>query len=171
MEEKNDIFDHLRAGKTPVPDASYFANLTKSVIDSQNNTPIIPLYKRPIIWIGAAAAILVLSLFFVNLSPNAGKNSDPLVALNDVSSNEISNYINENIDDFDIDLITEALNERSIDELQFINDTANVQIQKTNQHSTSTKISFDDVNVDDILDYLKDQGIDAEDLEDEDSFI
>ncbi len=171
MEEKNDIFDHLRAGKTPVPDASYFADLAKSVIDSQKNVRIIPLYKRPIVWIGAIAALIVASFLIVNLSSSSLNNSDPILALNDVSSNEISNYINENIDDFDLDLITDALNDQAIDEMSFIDDSTSIQPKKTPEHSSATKISFDDINAADILDYLKEQGIEAEDIDDDESFI
>ena len=47
--------------KVDMPVKAYFDNLAQSVIDSQK-TKIIPLYKRPITWISAAAAVVLVLL-------------------------------------------------------------------------------------------------------------
>lgn len=181
MEEKNDIFDHLKTRKTPIPDASYFEALANSVIDSQKEkestapkeTKIIPLYKRPALWIGAVAAIFIAGILMINFGNTTMTDSDPMLALNDVSSNEVYNYIDENIDDFDTDLIVEAMNESIVDEISFTED------EKEKSEPTSEKtevvatepISFDEIDANDILEYFNEEGIDSEDLEDEDLFI
>jgi hypothetical protein len=83
MEEKRDIFEYLKPVKSSVPDDSYFENLSKSVIASQTKIKVIPLYKRPVAWISAIAAILLVSLLVVNFSgTNVDENQDPLLALN-----------------------------------------------------------------------------------------
>ena len=170
MEEKNDIFDHLKPRKTPIPDASYFESMAKSVIESQK-APIIPLYKRPVVWISAVAAIFIAGIMIVNFSTTSDINSDPLLALNDVSSDELYAYIDENIDDFETDLIVEALNESSVDEMNFIEPEPVEQIETKVEKISPEPISFDEVDSKDILDYFNEEGIDSDEFEDDDSFI
>jgi hypothetical protein len=172
MEEKRDIFEYLKPVKSSVPDDSYFENLSKSVIASQTKIKVIPLYKRPVAWISAIAAILLVSLLVVNFSgTNVDENQDPLLALNAISSDELYAYINENIDDFDTEMIVDALDDQAIDELSSSTSRA---LQESAAHSTvpSTKdetlpVSFDDLDVDDILEYFEKEGIDPEELEEE----
>ena len=171
MEEKNDIFDHLKPRETPIPDASYFEAMANSVIASQKKTPIIPLYKRPIVWISAVAAVFIAGILVVNLSATSETNSDPLLALNDLSSDELYTYIDKNIDDFETDLIIEALNETSVDEMNFIEPEKIEKIEVTSEKPLPEPISFDEIDSKDILDYFNEEGIDSDDFEDEDSFI
>lgn len=171
MEEKNDIFDHLKPRETPIPDASYFESMAKSVIESQKKSPIIPLYKRPVVWLSAVAAIFIAGILIVNFSATSDTNSDPLLALNDVSSDELYAYIDENIDDFETDLIVEALNESSVDEMNFIEPEPVEQIKPKAEKINPEPISFDEVDSKDILDYFNEEGIDSDEFEDDDSFI
>jgi hypothetical protein len=171
MEEQNDIFDHLKVRKSPLPDDSYFESLAKNVINSHQKTRVIPLYKRPVFWISAVAALFVVSFLVINFTSTSTPENDPLLALNDLSSDELFNYIDENIDDFDTDLIVEVMNESTIDEITF-SESENSLTHPTNPtQSTETTISFDDIDTQDILDYLNSEGIDSDDLEDEDPFI
>ena len=171
MKEKNDIFDHLKPRETPIPDASYFEAMAKSVIESQKEIQIIPLYKRPVVWIGAVAAIFIAGILLVNFSATSENNSNPLLALNDVSSDELYKYIDENIDDFETDLIAEALNESSVDEMNYIEAVSSEQIETKPTQTREEPISFEEIDSDDILNYFNEEGIDSEDFEDEDSFI
>lgn len=179
MEEKNDIFDHLKPRKTPVPDASYFEALANSVIDSQKEnetitpkeTKIIPLYKRPALWIGAVAAVFIAGILIVNFNKTTEIDYDPLLALNDMSSNDVYDYIDENIEDFETDLIVEVLNESTVDEMSFVEAEVTEPTTEETDIATSEPITFDEIDSDDILDYFNEEGIDSEDFEDEDSFI
>ncbi|NVK66397.1 MAG: hypothetical protein HWE22_17530 [Flavobacteriales bacterium] len=181
MDKEKDIFDHLKARKTPTPDASYFQSLAQSVIDSQpkktgtkqEETPIIPLYKRPAVWIGtvaAIAAIFIVGFLVVNFNQTSVDDTNPLVALNEIPSTEVYDYIDENIDDFDTDLIVEALDASSVSNMTLINEPAVVETPVEETKSTPEKISFDDINTEDIINYLNEEGISPEDFE-EDSFI
>ncbi len=172
MEEKRDIYDHLKVVKTSVPDDSYFENLAKSVITSQTKSKVIPLYKRPVVWISAVAAILLVSLLVVNFTSTAvTENQDPLLALNAISSDELYTYINENIDDFDTEMILEAMDDQAIDELTTKTSQA-LQSAAGNSNTPVTAekplpVSFDDIDVEDILEYFDKEGIDPEDIEEE----
>jgi hypothetical protein len=171
MEEKNDIFDHLKPRKTPIPEASYFEAMAQSVIESQKKTLIVPLYKRPVVWISAVAAILIAGIMIVNFSATTDTTSDPLLALNNVSSDDLYQYIDENIDDFETDLIVEALNESSVDEISFIELEPIEKVEVKTEKISPEPISFDEIDSKDILDYFNEEGIDSNEFEEEDSFI
>lgn len=171
MEEKNNIFEHLKQRKSAIPDDLYFEQMVKSVIASQQKAPIIPLHKRPIVWISAIAAIILVGFIVVNFTSTSTSKTDALLALNDISSKEVYQYINENIDDFDMDLIVDALNESTVDEFRFVEpDSSKIEEVKP-EKLTPTRISFDEIDANDILDYFNQEGIDIEDLEDDESFI
>ena len=172
MEEKRDIFDHLKVVKPSVPDDSYFESLAQTVIASQAKTKVIPLYKRPIVRISAVAAILLISLQVVNLNATkVDENQDPLLALNAISSDELYEYINENIDDFDTEMIVDALDDQAIDELTSKTSQALQTAAGTSDAPSKAEkplpVSFDDIDVDDILEYFEKEGIDPEELEEE----
>jgi hypothetical protein len=181
MEEKNDIFDHLKPRKTEIPDASYFEALANSVIESQQEKPaepkkeakIIPLYKRPVVWLGAVAAIFIAGILIVNFSKSTETDSDPLLALNEVSSEDVYSYIDENIEDFETELIVEAMQESDLDEMSFTAVETEVPEPAPEEMDVAATepIFFDEIDSEDILDYFNEEGIDSEDFEDEDSFI
>lgn len=172
MEAKEGIFDHLNVVKQRVPDDSYFENLAQSVIASQAKTKVIPIYKRPVVWISAVAALLLISLLVVNFtSSNNRENQDPLLALNDLSSDELYTYINENIDDFDTEMIAEALDDQAINELS---NSTNQALDRgvdpspsVTKNDTPLPVSLDDIETDDILEYFNTEGIDPDEIEDE----
>lgn len=181
MDKEKDIFDQLKARKTPMPDASYFASMAQSVIDSQKGTDapkkeeprIIPMYKRPIVWIGTVAAIaaaFVVGLLIVNFNQHSTEESNPLMALNEIPSTEVYEYIDENIDDFDTDLIVDALDASSINNITLVDEVEEPETTTESTQTNTEKISFDDIDTEDIINYLNEEGISSEDF-DEDSFI
>ena len=89
------------------------------------------------------------------------------------SNTEVYNYIDENIDDFETDLIVEAMNESSVDELTFVEPEEDEPTPSETSSETTTveTISFDDIDAEDILNYFNEEGINSEDFEDDDSFI
>lgn len=180
MEKDKDIFEHLKARKTPMPDASYFSSLAQSVIESQQQTTpntkeetrVVPLFKRPIVWIGtvaAIAAVFIVGMIVVNLSETSTETTDPLLALNEIPSSEVYEYIDENIEDFDTDLIAEALDEGSISSISLSDKSDEIPTVEAAK-KTIENVSFDDIDIEDIIDYLNEEGITSEDIE-EDSFI
>lgn len=165
MNEEKDIFDFIEKRKVDVPHKAYFENLSQSIISSQK-TRVIPFYKRPITWIGAAAAVaLVLMMVRLDSPQETVVQTDVLSELNNIPREVILAYVEENIDDFDIELIAEFVPASAL-EYEPIEQEITDEKETTNE-----TISFDDITRDDILEYLEDEGIDLSDLEDEDSFI
>ena len=159
MEPNKDIFDHLNLGEVETPDTSYFEQLAKNVVESQQ-LKIIPLYKKPIIWIGTAAAIFAI-MFVLNIGENSEQNV--LLALNDIPTEEVFAYIDEHIEDFDTDLISEVLEEENINPVDFIEENLSAQPEIEN-----TDLDFENINTEEILEYLQEEAID---LNDEDEIL
>lgn len=119
MEEKKDIFNFIEKRPIETPDASYFKDLADKVIADVNDEPeepqakIIPLFQRPITWIsGVAAAVLVA---FLLLPEATGSISTiDLANTNEPSRAEVLAYVNDNIDDFDEELLIEFIAEKNL---------------------------------------------------------
>ncbi|MFT6923630.1 MAG: hypothetical protein ACJA1C_002645 [Crocinitomicaceae bacterium] len=167
MNEEKDIFDFIEKRKVDMPDKAYFDNLAQSVIDSQK-TKIIPLYKRPITWISAVAAA-VLVLFIMNFnSPGDIVPESNEISFNDLSRAELLAYVDENIEEFDVEMIAEFV---PIDELNAKYEALeNTMSEELEVHPLET-ITLENITKEEILEYLNDEDLDFSDLEDEDSFI
>lgn len=172
MEEQKDIFDFIEKRKTEMPDQSYFENLSKSVIASQEKkkAKIVPLFKRPATWLSvAAAAVLVFMVVKFNSPADVVfTDSDSLAGLDDVSREEILAYVNDNIDDFDVELIAEFVPANQLDD-----DYSDLESElfEDQEEDPIESVSFDNITKEDILEYLEEDDLDFSDLDDEDSFI
>ena len=61
MENPNNIFDQIQKRKITVPENAYFDAMADSII-SQQAPKIIPLYKKPLVWISSAAAVALIAI-------------------------------------------------------------------------------------------------------------
>lgn len=161
MQKDNDIFDHLNPRKIKVPDSSYFEQLTKRVITEEKK--VIPLYRKPIVWITAAAACIAL-VFTIELLLSEKGSNDALLALNDCSKEEIQSYVENNIDEFETEMIIEFI---PVDNL----DTPEVTISPEPSVESTDVLTFDNIETEDILEYFEEYEIDPYEIEDDESFI
>ena len=164
MNEEKDIFDFIEKRKVDVPDKAYFENLTQKIVSSQK-TRVIPFYKQPITWIGAAAAVALIFMVVRFESPQEVVEPNVLVALDDIPREDILAYVEDNIEDFDIDLISEYIPKSALESKRI-----EIENEEVDGDPAIETISFDDITTDDILDYFEDEDIDFSDLDD-DSFI
>ena len=104
----------------------------------------------------------------INIVDQPIEQIDSLIAMKNVSNEEILNYVDEHIDDFDTELICEAIHE---DSLKIT--TIDSSVDKIDQDisEVNTSIDFDDISTDDILNYIENQGLDIDDLDDEPIFL
>ncbi|MDX2360519.1 MAG: hypothetical protein QNK23_06915 [Crocinitomicaceae bacterium] len=154
METNKNIFDHLKTNEIETPDAGYFDQLAKEVIASQK-TKVIPLYKKPLAWIVSAAAVFA-AVFLLNLGD--AEEQDVLLALNEISTEEVYLYIEDHIEDFDTDLISEMIDEENIDPIVFIDQELNPEVETFDE-----TLSFEDIETEDILEYLQNEAVDLDD--------
>ena len=166
MEKNKDIFDYIKKKEISTPDASYFEALAKDVM-KKNEVKIIPFYKKPATWI-AVAATLILSLLIVQNLGDDDEEVNVLAELDTISDTELLAYIDNNIDEFDAEMIVESFSEESLDNVRF---EINSSVDEVSSESSSeeVEINFDGIEVDDILKYLEDEDIDLDDLDN--SFI
>lgn len=181
MKEEKDIFDYIQPRKTEVPNADYFKQLTQKVVEEQKSDEtskpgkVIPLYKRPVTWIGVAAAAVVTFLV-INVNQGGPEGSGDLLAMSDISSEEAYQYVDEHLDEFDTELLLEAIPASDLEPHEETDPPEKKEEEKKEEKTETTpsteKISLEDIDTEDILRYLEEQGIDPEELEeDEDEFI
>jgi len=165
MDKQNNIFDYLKVNKPQVPNKDYFEQLANNVMKSQK-IKVIPIYKKPVTWLSMAAASVAI-MFLLGVFNSNPQETNVLLALNEVSVNEIETYIYDNINDFDTDAIINLIEEENIEA-----EEEKVSIEPIIETTISEKpISLDNIEKEDILEYFELEGINLEDLGDDESFI
>ena len=161
MKETEDIFEYLKKRKIETPSKDYFDALAASVIEQESKeTKVIPIGRKIFYWSTAAAAILVVGFFLFNIPRQTQTNI--LAQLDDVSTEELILYVYENIDDFDTEQLGETLSDEEIDELD---EELSIEMLDISYVESSESISFDDIDEQEILDYLELEDIDLDELE------
>ena len=161
MKENEDIFEHLKKRKIETPSKDYFDALAASVIEQESKkTKVIPIGRKILYRSTSAAAILVIGLFLFNTPDQQERNI--LAQLDDVSTEELISYVDENIDDFDSEQLGETLSDEEIDKLD---EELSIEMLDISYVESSESISFDDIDEQDILDYLELEDIDLDELE------
>jgi hypothetical protein len=159
MEEQKDIFDYLKPQKIETPEQGYFDQLAKNVIDSQM-PKIVPLYKKPIFWLSSAAAVIAIVVVF-NFDNSPEESNNVLLALNDIPQQDVYAYIDENIDDFDEELLAEFIEVNTIEAVDFTPEVKSNPVETVSDPA----LNFDDIDTEDILEYLRNEEIDIYDLD------
>lgn len=166
MEIKKDIFDHLKPKKVIVPDSSYFDQLAANVLEAKK-VKIVPLYRKPIFWMSSAAAVIAI-IMLINVNSTAQNSATPAIAWNEVSSQELFTYVNDHIDEFDAEMLSDILPSENIEEVELVA-SDNVEVDEI---STENDLNFDSIEQEDILEYILNEEIDIYDIEEfEEIFI
>lgn len=162
MDQEKNIFDHLKAKDNFTPDASYFEQLADKVIEQKHSEKkIVPLYKKPMVWLMATAASIA---FIIMLNIPSTESNSVLLAFNEISTEEIQVYIEQNIDEFDTSLLTEYISPETLKEKKEINITTELEYAIT--QNETTPIDFETIEQDDILKYFEEEEIDIYNLDD-----
>jgi hypothetical protein len=160
MENPNNIFDQVQKRKITVPERAYFDAMADSIL-SQQASKIVPLYKKPLVWISSAAAAAIIAIT-IQLSTSTEESLSLQAALNEIPHETILAYVTENIDDYEIDEIAEIIPEGNIQEIEVF--------QPATIEST-TNLSFDNISNEEIMDYLFEEGIDLEEMNESELFF
>ena len=160
MEPINELSDQLRKTKRPELPSNYFDALSSKMMDHAKQHPKakkISIYRKPIFWFGSVAASLLLIIGI-----NSIWNTTNQLSFSSLNQEEVLAYVEENIDDFDEELIIEVMNETT-----FVSDTT--KKVKSNPTSTNSKskepVSFETLTSEEILEYLNENELSIEELE------
>lgn len=167
MSEEKNILDFIQPVQQDKPDAAYFEQLANQVINDSKKAKIVPLYQRPLMWIVAAAAI---ALIFVTSNMYGQKEESIQLAFSELSQAEITSYIENNIEDFDLTSIEDVVSADAMedleDDLAIENTTETVQeIEKVEE------INLENIDSKEILEYFEEELIDLEDIDESELFI
>ena len=162
MENNKNILDFIKPREREDISDAYFENMA-SRITSENKKTIVkkltPTYKKPIFWLSSIAAV------FIGLIVLGFFSSEEIQLSSHLSSptqSELLAYVDENIDNFDQDILMRyiPLNENEIPEVK----------EETSNGHTNSKIEkiqlLEDINKEDVLQYLSSEELTIADLED-----
>ena len=168
MEKQNDIFDHLKSREIFTPDQTYFDQLANNVI-AASKSKVIPLYKKPLFWMTAAAACVAV-IFLLNIDSSSNNSDNVLFAMNEIPQNEVREYVKANIKEFDTEMLCEIIPSKNIEEVKFPVEIIKI-IEKKKEVLSEPEINFDNIDREDILNYFQEENIDINELEELNEFI
>lgn len=170
IRQEETLLNHLKPIKKQEPDDAYFEELNARILTEikQNKgrrTPIILL--RPRFWLSAVAASILIffSLKFFNDEEKPG--------FHHLSEGEILAYVENNIDDFDEELFAEHLNGDTTKNTTLPLDPITKKPKKVNSPEKveipkqSAAEILETITPEDIQNYLRNEGLEEEDLEEE----
>ncbi len=177
MEEKKDIFDFIEKRPIETPDADYFKSLADKVISDVAEEPeepqakIIPLYRRSIVWISGVAAAILVAFLLLPETTGTG-NLDPLAFSDEPSREEVLAYVNDNIDDFDEELLVEFIAMKNLGSEPVLEQTIEPEEEPLETiietETQDLQESLKNISDEEILEYLE---LEGELDENEDDFI
>lgn len=160
MKEEKNIFDYMKNKERESFDPSYFSNMAQSIIANNSivHPKVIPFYKKAKFWIvtaSSSAAAILIFLFSINNSTNINY-ADKSIAKKDLIA-----YIDHNIDQFDEDLIQNHISTQNKNTVL----SSQIEVKISEQKSAFEIISIDEINKEDVLEYLENENLSIEDLE------
>ena len=167
MEKEKNIVDFLKPREKESLDNAYFDNLAASIISAHpkvETKKIIPLYKKTTFWISSIAAVFIGLIALKTFTSSSEKTYN----FNSVSHSELMAYVEDNIDEFDQDLLIKYIPVESPTKMKakelIEQKTATEKVQV---NSKSKTVLFDDLQKEDILNYLDAEELSIDDLEPE----
>ena len=169
---KRHIIDELKKNQSPLPEDAFFDKMKSDLLQriaAETVAPkakVIPLYRR--MWFVASVAagvalLLSIPLLFTNENPQQPQQAE--VSWDDVSREEMLAYIDENIDDFDEELLAQHLDSipHSKAAVAITNSTGNALKKAKTKKEKQEKNLFENVDKEDILKYLDEEAIELDD--------
>jgi hypothetical protein len=156
MKSKKDLLDHLKPVKANTPDSVFFETLATQVVQEypiaktqwQNNFRI---FKMAL----AAAAVLVLAFVLMkSFSIEAQNTNTEKPLLSEIQDEAIFAYVDEHIDEFSLEEITENLTE---EDLNFLFEN----------QSNELDFFFAEISDQEIMNYINKENLDLDEFEDE----
>lgn len=160
MKTNSDIFEYLKKRKIDTPNPEYFESMSQKIIAEQS-TPLrkVSSLKRIVLWSSAAAAAILLFLMIPKDAPVEKVNLAQ--ELNALSDADVLSYVHEHLDEFDTEILVAAVPTENIETVSFVTETEPIE----NSNISQTSINFDDLDKDDILEYLESEGLEIYDLD------
>lgn len=154
--DKN-IIDYLKASKKPAVEENFFAQFETSMLQKIGKEARKTKIRKLVFWsTGIAASIIV----FISITLFTKNNE----ALQSVSNGEILAYVEDHLEDFD----SESLLEDGFKVEEILTTKTSEKIENKTEIQEEKQIekplTFQDLNAEEIYNYLENEDIDLEDL-------
>lgn len=166
------IIDELKRNQPDLPGDDFFQGIKADLLQRiavETPAPIvkvIPLYRRMWFVATAAAAIILLIVLPVFLQNEITKApQEATISWDDVSREELLAYIDDHIADFDEDMLAQHLDSiphwKTTTSITYYAGRAGQHAEKKSEKKE--KNLFEDIEKDEILEYLDEEAIDLDD--------
>ncbi len=112
MKKAFNIFNHIEKTEKPTVDSAYFESLQKEVLakidDAEKD---VSMFKKPSFWFGLASAACIGFVILFSSTPMSNKyvkGSSAQLNMEQISTAEVEEYLAENLDVFEEELIAEV---------------------------------------------------------------
>lgn len=172
METNKNIVDFMKPRERESISDNYLNGLVSNVmatVQQQETVKIIPFYKKTVFWLSNVAAVIVLVILI-----QFNRQSTTVVCdFDSVSETELLAYVEDNIEDFDQELLMHyvSLKKENVFMDEKMDKPENVSSDVSKTHTELTKESkfdknqFNEINKEDILDYLEEEELNYDDLQ------
>jgi len=156
MKSKKDLLDHLKPVKIDAPDSEFFETLASQVVKEhpvvkrkgENNLRIMKMALT------AAAVIVMAFVLMKSFSIEPQIKSPEKTFLSEIQDEDIYAYVEEHIEEFSIEEITETLTE---DDLYVLFEN----------QSNELDFFFAEISDEEIINYINKENLDLDEFEDE----
>ena len=151
MKEQRNILDDFKAKKIAIPDEAFFKSLAARATQdsvSKKSTKVIPLVA---VVLSAAAALVLLFWIFGSKSLNDSIN-EGTISFASLEDEEILEYVETNIDDFEEDEISDLV-------IFSVKDSIGRVVNERNDQNVSVELDemFSGLSDEEIMTFLKDE--------------
>ena len=162
MVNKKEILEQVRVKKMESLSSDFLTDMAKEIHRSELKK-IVPIYRKPLFFMLTSAAACAVVVLTIVLTPHKAENVSLAQEFAEISSAEILAYVDENLEEFEEDLLGEFVADFELDEVS--GSEREEAISKNSQVAIPT---LEDLQNDEILDYLQEEGYDIydEDLND-----
>lgn len=164
MENQKDILEQIRSKKMESLSSDFLADMAKEIHRSESKK-VIPIHRKPLIYILTSAAACAIFVLVSVLSTKPSEEISLSAELKEISSSELLAYVDAHIEEFEEELLGEFVANFDLTE-------SNTELEPSDL-TVDSKVSspkLEDLESDDILEYLQEEGYDVYD-EDFDDFI
>jgi IS1 family transposase len=161
MEKQKQLLDHLKPVEIDMPQDAFFSELANKVVHQAPIRKLDSAFRRKK-WLYialSAAAVFIIGLIFINQQQNTTQNIDLAQAMSALSHKEMSDYIMVNQLDFDHDDHA----------FQMEYETKELEVA-VEEETASLEELFSDLTQKEIDRYFESEGINPEELEEDELY-
>lgn len=157
MQNQKDILEQIRVKKLETLSSDFLTEMAKEIHRTELKK-VVPIYRKPLFYMLTSAAACAIFIIVSVLTSEQKQEISLTAEFQEISSAELLAYVDANLEDFEEELLGEFVENLDLNETYSAPETT----APIAESQVSTPI-LDEIQKEDILDYLQDEGYDVYD--------